>query len=57
MPMLARVTQTNDKGVTKTTYNIGAFPTIISLIAAAGSFCNFLVNLGAHRHWSWLILN
>jgi hypothetical protein len=58
MPMLSRVTETIDKGVTKTTYEIGPLPTTITLIATAcsivaaiGSFGNFLVNLGLHYHW------
>jgi hypothetical protein len=64
MAILSRVTQTTDRGVTKTTYEIGRLPTAVtviatacSIVAAVGSFGNFLVNLGAHRDWSWLILH
>jgi hypothetical protein len=51
MAMLSRVTETTDKGATETTYEIGGLPIFISLLAAVGSFGNFLVNLGLHYHW------
>ena len=52
MAMLSRVTQITKDGATETTYKIGAIPVIISLIAAAGSFGNFLVNYGVLHRWS-----
>ena len=57
MAMLSRMTQTTKNGAIETTYMIGAVPVIITLLGAVGSFGNFLVNLGVHRQWSWLILD
>jgi hypothetical protein len=34
-----------------TTYNVGWIPIAISLLAAAGTFGNFALNLGIHFNW------
>ena len=54
---LAHVTQTIDNGAPTTTYSAGWFTVVVTSVGALGSFGNFLVNLGVHRQWSWLILD
>jgi hypothetical protein len=46
MRLLTRVS-----GGVATTYDLGLYPIIISGFAAAGTFGNFLLNLGIHFKW------
>ena len=49
---LARVTtRQTDNGGTETTYLASGFTVFVSLVAAVGSFGNFLVNYGVLHRW------
>lgn len=54
MPLFTRLTQRTGDGV-RTTYTLGTVPAVITVIisgfAAAGTFGNFLLNLGIHFKW------